>query len=74
MEIFPEMTVPVLDRVLVTGDAGGVADERLPRPDLEVPERARRVACGHLGGSFRGGDPYELTHERVATSKCAYWS
>jgi transposase len=36
------MTVTVLDRVLVTGDPGGVADEQLPRPDPEVPERARR--------------------------------
>src|SRR6266487_3070331 len=33
------MTMTVLDRALVTGDAGRVADER---PDPEVPERARR--------------------------------
>jgi hypothetical protein len=33
------MTMTVLDRGLVTGDAGRVADER---PDPEVPERARR--------------------------------
>jgi len=41
MEI-PEMTVTVLDRALVVGDAGGVAGERQVRPDPEVPERARR--------------------------------
>ena len=34
------MTVTVLDRALVAGDPGVVADER--RPDPEVPERARR--------------------------------
>ena len=36
------MTVTVLDRVLVAGDAGGVTGERQERPDPEVPERARR--------------------------------
>src|SRR5450755_3709177 len=36
------MTMTVLDRVLQAGDPGGVADEQLPRPDPEVPERARR--------------------------------
>ena len=36
------MTLTVLDRALVTGDAGRVADERQERPDPEVPERARR--------------------------------
>ena len=35
------MTVTVLDRAPVTGDAGGVTDEQR-RPDPEVPERARR--------------------------------
>ena len=39
METIFEMTVTVLDRALVTGDAGRVADEH---PDPEVPERARR--------------------------------
>jgi transposase len=34
------MTMTVLDRALVAGDPGVVADER--RPDPEVPERARR--------------------------------
>jgi len=37
------MTVTVLDRVLVAGDAGRVAGEQ-ERPDPEVPERARRRA------------------------------
>ncbi len=32
----------VLDRALVTGDPGRVADARQDRPDPEVPERARR--------------------------------
>jgi transposase-like protein len=41
METFPEMTMTVLDRALVTGDPGGVASDR-QRPDPEVPERARR--------------------------------
>src|SRR6266700_1428414 len=36
------MTVTVLDRALVAGDAGGVTGERQERPDPEVPERARR--------------------------------
>ena len=36
------MTVTVLDRALVAGDAGGVTGERPERPDPEVPERARR--------------------------------
>jgi transposase len=36
------MTVTVLDRALVAGDAGQVTGERLERPDPEVPERARR--------------------------------
>jgi hypothetical protein len=35
------MTVTVLDRALVAGDAGGVTGEQ-ERPDPEVPERARR--------------------------------
>jgi len=36
------MTVTVLDRALVAGDAGRVTGERPERPDPEVPERARR--------------------------------
>ena len=36
------MTVTVLDRALVAGDAGQVTGERQERPDPEVPERARR--------------------------------
>ncbi len=36
------MTVTVLDRALVAGDAGRVTGERQERPDPEVPERARR--------------------------------
>ena len=36
------MTMTVLDRTLVAGDAGGVTGERQERPDPEVPERARR--------------------------------
>ena len=32
----------VLDRALVAGDPGRVADARQDRPDPEVPERARR--------------------------------
>ena len=42
METFPEMTMTVLDRAPVTGDAGRVTGERQERPDPEVPERARR--------------------------------
>ena len=42
METIPEMTVTVLDRALVTGDAGRVSGERAGRPDPEVPEKARR--------------------------------
>ena len=42
MEMFPEMTLTVLDRALVTGDAGRVTGDRQERPDPEVPERARR--------------------------------
>ena len=37
----PEMTVTVLDRALVAGDAGRVTGEQ-DRPDPEVPEKARR--------------------------------
>jgi transposase len=36
------MTVTVLDRALVAGDAGGVTGERQERPDPEVPQKARR--------------------------------
>ena len=32
----------VLDRALVAGDPGRVADAQQDRPDPEVPERARR--------------------------------
>jgi hypothetical protein len=35
------MTLTVLDRAPVTGDAGGVTGEQ-ERPDPEVPEKARR--------------------------------
>ena len=42
METIPEMTMTVLDRALVAGDAGRVTGERQERPDPEVPERARR--------------------------------
>ena len=34
------MTVTVVDRALVTGDAGRVTGEEHGRPDPEVPERA----------------------------------
>src|ERR1700677_380549 len=36
------MTMTVLDRRPVAGDAGGVTGEGQERPDPEVPERARR--------------------------------
>jgi transposase len=36
------MTVTVLDRALVAGEAGRVSGERQDRPDPEVPEKARR--------------------------------
>ena len=36
------MTMTVLDRVLLAGDAGRVTGERQERPDPEVPEKARR--------------------------------
>jgi transposase len=39
METSSEMTMAALDRAVVTGDPGRVADER---PDPEVPERSRR--------------------------------
>ena len=42
METNPLMTMTVLDRALVAGDAGRVTGERHERPDPEVPERARR--------------------------------
>jgi transposase len=42
METFSQMTVTVLDRALVAGEAGQVNDERRKRPDPEVPEKARR--------------------------------
>ena len=40
MEIFPAMTMTVVDRAAVTADPG-LMDEDV-RPDPEVPERARR--------------------------------
>jgi transposase len=36
------MTVTVLDRALVAGEAGRVSGELQERPDPEVPEKARR--------------------------------
>ena len=42
METISQMTVTVLDRALVAGDAGQVTGERQERPDPEVPEKARR--------------------------------
>src|SRR4029077_9432959 len=36
------MTMTVLDRALVAGDAGRVTGKRQERPDPEVPEKARR--------------------------------
>ena len=42
MEAISEMTVTVVNRALVTGDAGRVTGEEHGRPDPEVPERARR--------------------------------
>ncbi len=42
METVSEMTMTVLDRALVAGDAGRVTGERQERPDPEVPEKARR--------------------------------
>ncbi len=41
METLSHMTMTVLDRAPVTGDAGRVTGEQ-ERPDPEVPERARR--------------------------------
>ena len=41
METISEMTMTVLDRALVAGDAGRVTGEQ-ERPDPEVPEKARR--------------------------------
>ena len=35
------MTMTVLDRAIVAGDAGRVTGERQERPDPEVPEKAR---------------------------------
>ena len=42
METLSYMTMTVLDRAPVAGDAGRVTGERPERPDPEVPERARR--------------------------------
>jgi transposase-like protein len=42
METIHEMTMTVLDRALVTGDAEQVTGERQEPADPEVPERARR--------------------------------
>ncbi len=44
------MTVTVLDRVPVGGDAGGVSGERQERPDPEVPERAFSESAGTTDG------------------------
>ena len=49
------MTVTVLDRALVAGDAGRVTGERQERPDPEVPEQGapadvhRAVQAGRPG-------------------------
>jgi transposase len=42
METLPEMTVTVLDRAVVAGEAGQVSGKPQDRPDPEVPEKARR--------------------------------
>jgi hypothetical protein len=42
METIPLMTMTVLDRALVAGDAGRMTGERQERPDPEVPQKARR--------------------------------
>ena len=42
METLSYMTMTVLDRALLAGDAGRVTGERQERPDPEVPEKARR--------------------------------
>jgi transposase len=42
METISEMTVTVVDRALVTGDAGRVTGEEHGCPDPEVPGKARR--------------------------------
>jgi transposase len=42
METLSYMTMTVLDRTPMAGDAGRVTGERPERPDPEVPERARR--------------------------------
>src|ERR1700751_4581004 len=42
METIPEMTVTVLDRAPVSGDAGRVPGEAHGRPDPEVPDGDRR--------------------------------
>ena len=42
MKAISEMTVTVVDRALVTGDAGRVTGDEQERPDPEVPGRARR--------------------------------
>ena len=42
METISEMTMTVLDRAPVSGDAGRVTGEEHGRPDPEVPEKARR--------------------------------
>src|SRR5260370_1201400 len=44
METIPEMTMTVLDRALVAGDAGQVAGERRERPGPGGPEKGRRRA------------------------------
>jgi transposase-like protein len=42
METIAEMTMTVLDRAVVAGDAGPVTGERQEPADPEVPEKARR--------------------------------
>ena len=42
METISEMTVTMVDRALVTGDAGRVTGEEHGRPEPEVPEKGRR--------------------------------
>ena len=58
-----EMTLAVLDRALVASDAGRVTGEQ-ERPDLEVPDRARRR--GQQGG--RGQDQSVMMTRRAWSS------
>jgi hypothetical protein len=66
METIPEMTVTVLDRAPVSGDAGRVTGEEHGRPDPEVPEKAR-LRCD--SGSRRAvGVPQRAARLRAHTS------